>query len=61
MKKYITQIDTSVKLCYNCNSKADIIINKKYYCAVCELNRKGYKIYETKRVRKKDRNTIKPQ
>ena len=27
------QVDQRQKLCYECNSKADVIINKKYYCA----------------------------
>ena len=27
------QVDSRNKLCYLCDSKADIIINKKYYCA----------------------------
>ena len=27
------QVDQRKKLCYLCDSKADIIINKKYYCA----------------------------
>ena len=27
------QVDQREKICYLCNSKADIIINKKYYCA----------------------------
>ena len=26
-------VDQRKKLCYLCDSKADIIINKKYYCA----------------------------
>ena len=43
MKKSITQIDTAIKICYKCNSKAHIIINKKYSCAVCELKRLGLK------------------
>ena len=33
------QIDTPIKLCYNCDSKAIIIINKKYYCADCGLRK----------------------
>ena len=31
------QIDTPIKLCYSCDSKAIIIIQKKYYCADCGL------------------------
>ena len=27
-------VDQRKKLCYLCDSKADIIINKKYYCAM---------------------------
>ena len=32
-------IDTPIKLCYDCDSKAIIIINKKYYCADCGLRK----------------------
>jgi hypothetical protein len=31
------QIDTPIKLCYSCDSKAIIIIQKKHYCADCGL------------------------
>ena len=27
------QVDQRQKLCYECNLRADVIINKKYYCA----------------------------
>jgi hypothetical protein len=33
------QIDTPIKLCYSCDSKAIIIIQKKYYCADCGLRK----------------------
>jgi 5-methylcytosine-specific restriction endonuclease McrA len=46
MKKTIRHIDTPNKLCYKCNSKAHIIINKKYSCALCELKRLGLKTNE---------------
>ena len=38
-EKTIRQIDTPTKLCYDCDSKAIIIINKKYYCADCGLRK----------------------
>ena len=46
-------IDTSIKLCYYCDSKAIIIINKKYYCADCGLRKTTTKEeYEDIRTRK---------
>ena len=33
------QVDQREKLCYQCNSKADIIINKTYYCATHGFNK----------------------
>jgi hypothetical protein len=38
-EKTIRQIDTPTKLCYDCDSKAIIIIHKKYYCADCGLRK----------------------
>ena len=38
------QIDTPTKLCYDCDSKAIIIINKKYYCADCGLRKTTIRI-----------------
>ena len=32
-------IDAPIKLCYDCDSKAIIIIHKKYYCADCGLRK----------------------
>jgi len=42
-EKTIRQIDASIKVCYKCNSKAVVIIDKKYYCTTCELKRIGIK------------------
>tara|TARA_B100000214_G_C23415034_1_gene377826 strand:- start:2 stop:175 length:174 start_codon:yes stop_codon:yes gene_type:complete len=39
MEKYSIQIDTSIKICYDCKSKAVIVIEKKYYCATCGLHK----------------------
>ena len=41
IEKTIRQIDTPIKVCYKCNSKAIVIVDKKYYCATCELKRIG--------------------
>ena len=38
-EKYIRQVDTSIKLCYKCDSKAVIVEDKKYYCASCALQK----------------------
>ena len=38
-EKYIRQVDTSIKLCYKCDSKAVIVEDKKYYCASCSLQK----------------------
>ena len=40
-EKTIRQIDTPIKVCYKCNSKAIVIEDKKYNCATCELKRIG--------------------
>ena len=39
IEKTIRQIDAHTKLCYDCDSKAIIIIHKKYYCADCGLRK----------------------
>jgi hypothetical protein len=46
-EKTIRQIDTPIKVCYKCNSKAIVIVDKKYYCATCELKRIGIQPYES--------------
>ena len=38
-QKSMRQVDESVKLCYQCDSKAVIVVNKKYYCATCGINK----------------------
>jgi len=38
-EKTTSQIDTSKKVCYDCNKPAIIIINRYYYCATCGLHR----------------------
>ena len=63
MKKSITQIDTSVKLCYICNKKAVVIIYNTYYCADCGLlkQKKGYSdeyLYEKKNDRRRTKKSI---
>jgi len=40
-KKTIRQVDAPIKVCYECNSKAIVIVDKKYYCATCELKKIG--------------------
>ena len=40
-EKTIRQVDAPIKVCYKCNSKAIVIVDKKYYCATCELKRIG--------------------
>ena len=40
-KKTIRQVVAPIKVCYKCNSKAIVIVDKKYYCATCELKRIG--------------------
>ena len=47
-EKTIRQIDTAIKMCYKCNSKAIVIVDKKYYCAICELKRIGIQPDESK-------------
>ena len=37
-KKYTSHVDTRKKVCYKCNSKADVVVNKKYYCATHAIN-----------------------
>jgi len=40
-EKTIRQVDAPTKVCFECNSKAIVIVDKKYYCAICELKRIG--------------------
>ena len=40
-KKTIRQVVAPIKVCYKYNSKAIVIVDKKYYCAICELKRIG--------------------
>jgi len=37
-QKYTSHVDTRDKICYKCSSRADVIINKKYYCAKHGIN-----------------------
>ena len=37
-KKYTSHVDTRKKVCYKCKSKADVVINKKYYCTTHAIN-----------------------
>ena len=47
-EKTIRQVDAPIKVCYKCNSKAIVIVDKKYYCAICELKRIGIQPDESK-------------
>ena len=40
-EKTIRQVDTPIKVCHKCNSKAIVVVDKKYYCAICELKKIG--------------------
>ena len=40
-EKTIRQVDAPIKVCHECNSKAIVVVDKKYYCAICELKRIG--------------------
>ena len=55
IKKTIRHIDSPIKVCYTYNSKAVIVVDKKYYCANCELKKIGIQPDDLENISKQER------